>query len=35
MGLKQGLMNELGSEWDLMLEVMERGNQILMDLEDT
>lgn len=32
---KQGLMNELGSEWDLMLKVMERGNQILMDLEET
>lgn len=26
-------MNELGSEWALMLKVMERGNQILMDLE--
>lgn len=35
MRLRQELMNEFGIEWNLMLKVMERGNQILMDLEET
>lgn len=34
-GLRQGLMNEMGTNWDLMLNLMERGKQTIVDLKDT
>lgn len=34
-GLRQGLMNEMVTEWDSVLNMIERGKQTIMDLGET